>query len=56
MSRDIHVYAIAHDQPDGHFLVREKGRPDRRLAIPKDMSRLPLSSCFFGILRGSDQE
>jgi hypothetical protein len=38
MSRDIHVYAIAHDQPDGHFLVREKGRPDHRLAIPKDMS------------------
>jgi hypothetical protein len=38
MSRDIHVYAIAHDQPDGYFLVREKGRPDHRLAIPKDMS------------------
>jgi hypothetical protein len=38
MSRDIHVYAIAHDQPDGHFLVREKGRPDHRLAIPKDTS------------------
>src|SRR5258708_35813780 len=38
MSRDIHVYAIAHDQPDGHFLVREEGRPDHRLAIPKDMS------------------
>jgi hypothetical protein len=38
MSRDIHVYAIAHDQPDGYFLVREKGRPDHRLEIPKDMS------------------
>ena len=38
MSRDIHVYAIAHDQPDGHFLVREKGHPDHRLEIPKDMS------------------
>jgi hypothetical protein len=38
MSRDIHVYAIAHDKPDGHFLVREKGRPDHRLAIPKDTS------------------
>ena len=38
MSRDIHVYAIAHGQPDGHFLVREEGRPDHRLAIPKDMS------------------
>jgi hypothetical protein len=38
MSRDIHVYPIAHDQPDGHFLVREKGRPDHRLEIPKDRS------------------
>jgi hypothetical protein len=38
MSRDIHVYAIAHDQPDGYFLVREKGRPDHRLEIPKDRS------------------
>jgi len=38
MSRDIHVYAIAHDQPDGYFLVREKGQPDHRLEIPKDMS------------------
>jgi hypothetical protein len=38
MSRDIHVYAIAHDKPDGYFLVREKGRPDHRLEIPKDMS------------------
>ena len=36
MSRDIHIYAIAHDQPDGYFLVREKGRPDHRLEIPKD--------------------
>jgi hypothetical protein len=35
MSRDIHVYAIAHDQPDGYFLVREKGRPDHRLEIRK---------------------
>jgi hypothetical protein len=38
MSRDIHVYAIAHDRPDGYFLVREKGQPDHRLDIPKDMS------------------
>jgi hypothetical protein len=38
MSRDIHVYAIAHDQPDGYFLVREKGHPDHRLEIPKEMS------------------
>jgi hypothetical protein len=38
MSRDIHVYAIAHDRPDGYFLVREKGKVDHRLAIPKDMS------------------
>jgi hypothetical protein len=38
MSREIRVYAIAHDQPDGYFLVREKGRPDHRLEIPKDMS------------------
>jgi hypothetical protein len=38
MSRDIHVYAIAHDQPDGYFLVREKGRPDHRLEIPKNRS------------------
>jgi hypothetical protein len=38
MSRDIRVYAIAHDQPDGYFLVREKGQPDHRLEIPKDMS------------------
>jgi hypothetical protein len=26
MSREIYVYAIAHDQPDGYFLVREKGQ------------------------------
>jgi hypothetical protein len=26
MSRDIHVYAIAHDQPDGYLLVREKAK------------------------------
>ena len=38
MSREIRVYAIAHDQPDGHFPVREKGRPDHKLEIPKDMS------------------
>jgi len=38
MSRDIRVYAIAHDQPDGYFLVREKGQPDHRLEIPKDVS------------------
>jgi hypothetical protein len=38
MSRDIRVYAIGHDQPDGYFLVREKGQPDHRLEIPKDMS------------------
>ena len=38
MSREIHVYAIGHDQPDGFFLVREKGKPDHRLEIPKDMS------------------
>ena len=38
MSRDIHVYAIAHDKPDGYFLVREEGRPDHRLEIPKQMS------------------
>jgi hypothetical protein len=38
MSRDIHVYAIAHDQPDGYLLVREKGKVDHKLAIPKDMS------------------
>ena len=38
MSREISVYAMAHDQPDGYFLVREEGRPDHRLEIPKDMS------------------
>jgi hypothetical protein len=38
MSREISVYAMAHDQPDGYFLIREKGRPDHRLEIPKQMS------------------
>jgi hypothetical protein len=38
MSRDIYINAIGHDQPDGYFLVREKGRPDHRIDIPKDMS------------------
>jgi hypothetical protein len=38
MGREIRVYAIAHDQPDGYFLVREKGQPDHRLEIPSDMS------------------
>jgi hypothetical protein len=38
MARDIYVYAIAHDQPDGYFLVREKGQPDHRLEIDKAMS------------------
>jgi hypothetical protein len=38
MSREIRVYAIAHEKPDGYFLVRENGHPDHRLAIPKDMS------------------
>jgi hypothetical protein len=36
MSRDIYVYAIAQDKPDGYFLVREEGHPDHRLEIPKD--------------------
>ena len=46
MSRDIHVYAIAHDQPDGYFLVREKGQPDHQLEIPKDMSLFDASKNY----------
>ena len=38
MRREIFAYSISHEQNDGYFLVREKGKPDRRVAESSGMT------------------
>ena len=40
MGREIDVYAVGHHGHRGYFLIREKGKPDYRVAKPADMTWL----------------
>ena len=40
MGREIDVYAVGHHSRRGYFLIREKGKPDYRVAKPADVTLL----------------